>query len=352
MTPGLVFGKFMPLHRGHQRLIERALVETDELTVAVYDSKPTGTYPAMPLEQRTRWLVDLYPALAAVVPLDDPLRNEPERAVQPEAATVYAEQLRPLGPFDRVFSAERRYDAFARELGAEHVVVDPEPISGTLIRKDPYAHRAWLDRRVYASLVEKVAFVGTESTGKTTLARTLAERFDTSWAHEYGRELWVERNGLLTFPDYLHIARTQHEREEALRPDARGYVFCDTNAWTTLHWSLRAYGCADARLWQLAERTIGEYRWFLCMDDFPWEQDGWREMAGGEAHRFQLQQQADLDARGVDYTTLAGPLEQRIDSVVRALTSDGSRARTAARPPGSTYEPGRPAERRAAPPSS
>jgi HTH-type transcriptional regulator, transcriptional repressor of NAD biosynthesis genes len=352
VTSGLVFGKFMPLHRGHQLLIERALTHVDAVTVAVWDSAPPGPYPAIPLELRTGWLRELYPDLAAIVPLDDPLKDDPERALEPESAPVYAEQVRPLGPFDRVYSGEERYGSFARELGAELVLVEPAPISGTAIRADPYEHREWLDPRVYAGLVQKILFVGTESTGKTTLARTLAERFDTLWAHEYGRELWVERNGQLAFADYLHIGETQHAREVSLRPDARRFIFCDTNAWTTLHWSLRTYGCADARLWELAETTMGDYRWFLCLDDFPWEQDGWREMAGGEAHAFQLRQQADLDARGIPYVTLEGPLEQRVDRVVRALTSDGSRGRTAARPPGSTYGPGRPAGRRAAPRSS
>ena len=322
MRRGLVFGKFMPLHRGHQSLIERALADVDELTVAVYDSAPPGFYPRMPLELRTRWLSDLYPGLAAVVPLEDPLRDDPLVAVEPQSAPVYAEQLRPLGPFDRVYSSEPKYERFARELGAELVVVDAAAISGTEIREDVYRHREWLDPRVYASLVEKVVFVGTESTGKTTLARTLAERLETLWAHEFGRELWVERNGALTFADYLLIARTQHEREEALRPDARRFLFCDTNAWTTLHWSLRAYGCADARLWELAEATQADYRWFLCLDDFPWVQDGWREMPDGEAHRFQLRQQADLDARGIPYVVLADPLEQRVERVLRELTAE------------------------------
>jgi HTH-type transcriptional regulator, transcriptional repressor of NAD biosynthesis genes len=319
VTRGLIFGKFMPLHRGHQRLIEHALPEVDELIVAVYDSAPHGSYPPMPLELRTGWLLELYPQLTAVVPLEDPLRAEPVLALEPESAPVYADQLRRLGPFDRVYSSEKRYARFAQELGAEHVVVDRAPISATRIREDPFEQRSWLDPRVYAGLVEKVVFVGTESTGKTTLAKTLAEQLDTLWAHEYGRELWIERGGVLSFADYLDIGRTQHEREEELRPNARRFLFCDTNAWTTLLWSLRTYGCADARLWELAEATMSEYRWFLCLDDFPWEPDGWREMAGGEARRFQLLHQDDLDARGIAYVALGGPLERRLETVLRTL---------------------------------
>jgi nicotinamide riboside kinase len=35
--------------------------------------------------------------------------------------------------------------------------------------------------------VRRVAIVGTESTGKTTLAQQLAEHFQTVWVPEYGR---------------------------------------------------------------------------------------------------------------------------------------------------------------------
>ena len=42
MRKGLVFGKFMPLHRGHELLINTAMSQADKVTIAVYDSKPQG----------------------------------------------------------------------------------------------------------------------------------------------------------------------------------------------------------------------------------------------------------------------------------------------------------------------
>ena len=35
MRRGLVIGKFMPLHRGHQLLIDAALADCDDVTVVV-----------------------------------------------------------------------------------------------------------------------------------------------------------------------------------------------------------------------------------------------------------------------------------------------------------------------------
>lgn len=44
-TRGLTLGKFAPLHRGHQFLIETALGEVDELVVIAYDSPHVTNVP-------------------------------------------------------------------------------------------------------------------------------------------------------------------------------------------------------------------------------------------------------------------------------------------------------------------
>ena len=51
-THGLTLGKFAPLHKGHQLVIETALAEVDELTVVIYDS-PEVT--PVPLSVRANW---------------------------------------------------------------------------------------------------------------------------------------------------------------------------------------------------------------------------------------------------------------------------------------------------------
>ena len=68
----------------------------------------------------------------------------------------------------------------------------------------------------------RVVLIGAESTGKTTLARLLAEQFQTNWVAEYGREHWETKvAGLqMTDPspiwspqDFVHIATEQQRRE-------------------------------------------------------------------------------------------------------------------------------------------
>jgi HTH-type transcriptional repressor of NAD biosynthesis genes len=322
MRRGLVFGKFMPLHRGHQHLIDTALSQCDDLTIVVYDSDPGGAYTPMPIELRLSWLRGLYPDVENILAVDDPEKHNPNRDA-PAYAPLYAEQLRFLGRFDRVFSSEANYEQFARELGAEPVTVDAArgtvPISGTEIRGDLFQHRGWLDPAVYATLIQKVVFVGTESTGKSTLAGACAEEFDTLWTHEFGRELWEAQGLTGSFADHLLTARRQYRREEAALRHSRRYLFCDTNAWTTLQWSLLSYGTADARLQELVDRTVHEYLWILCDNDFGWVQDGTRELAGDRADAFQRQQAQDLEQRDLSPLVVSGPVADRVDQVRVAL---------------------------------
>lgn len=321
MKRGLVFGKFLPLHRGHQLMIETALSQVDDLTIVVYDShRPDDD--RMPVELRLCWLRELYPHVESILSLVDPLAGQLDTD-NPAHAETYAEGVAFLGPFDKVFSSEPGYDRFAGLIGAEHVLVDEArtlvPTSGTVIRSDPYAYRGWMDPLVYASLIRRAVFVGTESTGKSTLAKRMAEELDTLWTHEFGRELWEAQNLEGSFADHLKMARRQRQREDAAARHSRRFLFCDTNAWTTLQWSLRSYGTADARLHELVDRTVDDYIWFLCDNDFGWVQDGTREMAGAASGRFQQQHIDDLERRGIPYTTLSGSVEERVAQVKQVL---------------------------------
>ena len=322
MYRGLVVGKFMPLHRGHQLLIESALAKVDDLSVVVYDSNPPGHYPAMPIDKRVGWLTQLYPGLENIVPRKDilPSSMPQEEKDNPKWAEAYAKDLEFLGHFDYVFSSEEYGEAFATALGAKSVVVDAAremlPISGTEIRENVYEHRGWMDPIVYRSLIQKVVFVGTESAGKSTLARAMAEELDTLWVHEYGRELWEAQNLTGSFADLLKIAENHYRREQAAALHAREFLFCDTNPWTTLQWSLMYNNTADARLYEMVERTKDEYIWILCKNDFGWHnEDGTRELDGNKSQEFQDQIENGLIKMGVNYYTVEGSVEERVAKV-------------------------------------
>lgn len=61
------------------------------------------------------------------------------------------------------------------------------PVSGTKIREKPLTNWNFISEAAKLFFVKKIALMGPESSGKTTLAAKLARKFDTAWVHEYGR---------------------------------------------------------------------------------------------------------------------------------------------------------------------
>ena len=315
MRRGLVLGKFAPLHRGHQHLIETAQAAVDELVVAVYD---TVWYP-IPVERRAGWIRALFPrARVELVPDLPPDSYDESSVTSAHAADLEAR----FGGFTDVFTSEGYGDELAACLGARHTLVDRErirfPTSSTAVRADAYACRRWVEPLVYRELVRKVVFLGAESTGKTTLARELAERHGTTWVPEFGRELWERKDGRLELADLELIAREQLRLEDEAALDARELLFCDTNVLATELWSRRLFGAADQAVVELAARTEADYATFLCEPDFAFAQDGTRETRA-EQLRFHALVRTDLERRRLPFTVLAGPLETRIATVERSL---------------------------------
>lgn len=314
---GVVAGKFAPLHRGHQHVIERALGEVDEVIVAVYD---TPGY-APPVEKRAAWVRVLYPE-AQVLVLPDPAPEGDDEAVSHAYARHFLAHHR--GPVTHVFSSEDYGERFAQHLGATHMAVDPDrtqvPVSGTAVRSDPHAWREFVEPLVYRDLVHRICLTGAESTGKTTLAAALADRCGTKWMPEYGRELFEERGGNLDFEDFLAIGHEHLRREDELALEADRFLFCDTNVLATIFWCRFYCGRVDPALELLADEVAGNYRYVLCLPDIPWHQDGWRETGGGPLwHEHQAAVRADLERRGLAYVEAGGALDERVEAVVGRL---------------------------------
>jgi HTH-type transcriptional repressor of NAD biosynthesis genes len=76
--------------------------------------------------------------------------------------------------------------------------------------------------------VKKIAIVGTESTGKTTLCKRLAEYYHTTWVQEVGREL-VPDTRQCTLED-LKLVATEHAKSIVRQTRvANKVLFLDTD---------------------------------------------------------------------------------------------------------------------------
>jgi NadR type nicotinamide-nucleotide adenylyltransferase len=166
--------------------------------------------------------------------------------------------------------------------------------------------------------VRRIAVLGAESSGKSTLCEALARRYDTLWVPEYLRE-FVELKGRVPFEaDQYGIARTQLAREDAAAAQANRFLFCDTTPLMTALYSRVYWNRVDPQLEALARRH--DYALTLVTaPDTPWVADGlMRESEEVRERVFGMVEQ-ELDARGIRFVLVEGDLPHRLRQVEAAL---------------------------------
>ncbi|MGI4717499.1 MAG: AAA family ATPase [Janthinobacterium lividum] len=170
--------------------------------------------------------------------------------------------------------------------------------------------------------LRRVAILGAESSGKSTLAEALAARYGTVWVPEYLRE-FVDTRGRVPFEsDQYPIARTQLEREDAAAARAMRFLFCDTTPLMTALYSRQYWGRVDPQLARLDSRHAYALT-LVTAPDSPWEPDGLQresEAVRQQVHRMLLE---TLAARAIPYVLLEGALAQRIRQVEALLGPAG-----------------------------
>jgi NadR type nicotinamide-nucleotide adenylyltransferase len=167
--------------------------------------------------------------------------------------------------------------------------------------------------------VRRIAVLGAESSGKSTLCEALARRYDTLWVPEYLRE-FVEVNGRVPFEaDQYGIARTQLAREDAAAAQANRFLFCDTTPLMTALYSRVYWGRVDAQLDALARRH--DYALTLVTaPDTPWVADGLMRESEEVRERVFGMVEGELDARGIRFVLVEGDLPHRLRQVEAALS--------------------------------
>lgn len=313
---GLVLGKFLPYHVGHAHLIRTARAQVDELTVLVCSI----AREPIPGAARFAWVAESHPD-CRVVHVAEEVPQTPEE--HPEFWPIWTDLVRRhAGDIDVVFTSEAYGDELARHLGARHICVDPDrnayPVSGADIRRDPLAYWDYIPAVVRPSYVHRIALLGTESTGKTTLAEQLADAFDTVWVPEYGRAYCEGRDALdLTLDDLDAIARGQIEAEDSAARSANRVLICDTDVRTTATWSDITVGTRSAWLSRVAAER--EYSHVLFLDDdVPWVPDPVRVLRDQRARHTALIEH-ELRVTGQAFTRIQGPFEQRFDKAAAVV---------------------------------
>lgn len=172
-----------------------------------------------------------------------------------------------------------------------------------------------------AKRILKIALFGPESTGKTTLAKQLAEYYKTDWVPEFARdylqEKWDKSKAICDVNDMLPIAYGQTQLENEKMATANQYLFCDTNLMVTKVFSEVYYNYCDPLLDQAAREH--EYDlFFLTNIDVPWEKDDLRDKPEGRETVFSVFKQSLID-NNKPFITLSGDASLRLKKAVSII---------------------------------
>ena len=165
----------------------------------------------------------------------------------------------------------------------------------------------------------KIAIVGPESTGKTTLTGQLAAHYGTNWVPEYAREYLDSLKRDYRREDLRKIAEGQLHREDEKLRSANRYLFYDTNLVVLKIWQEHKYGESDP--WiddQLRKRHYDLYLLSAC--DVPWEYDPQRENPHDRTVLFEKYQHV-LEQMNVPYHVLEGGEEQRFNKAIQIISN-------------------------------
>jgi NadR type nicotinamide-nucleotide adenylyltransferase len=163
----------------------------------------------------------------------------------------------------------------------------------------------------------RVVLSGVESTGKSTLAERLAQRFGGIVVPEFGRTYTEVSVRPLTLPDHHAIAEghASHAQEAAAADPP--LLVEDTDIVMTTAWATMLFGVRDPKL---AARPSLAHLHLLLMPDVPFVPDPVR-MFGEEAQRlrFHVIVESELQARKLAYTKISGDFPAREAAAVAAI---------------------------------
>ncbi len=156
-----------------------------------------------------------------------------------------------------------------------------------------------------------ICLTGPESTGKSTLAKELANEFSAPLVPEVARDYLTGKVGYRK-EDVLEIAQLQLAAEQAVLATAPRIMICDTDLLVLRIWWEEKYGSLDPWLREaLRERSHRNY--LLTVPDLPWEPDSLRDAPHDRERLFTRYQQA-LAEDGFPYVEVCGSGRRRTDT--------------------------------------
>ena len=176
--------------------------------------------------------------------------------------------------------------------------------------------------------LKKIAIIGPESTGKSTLCELLAQHYNTQWCPEFAREYLLTHGTDYSYDDLLYIAKGQLAMEdEYIQSTVDGpqttvnspLIFIDTEMYVMKVWCEFVFGkCHRWVLDQIIERKYDLY--LLCNTDLPWVKDELREYPDLKTRDTLYHIYKDIMInQSTPWVDISGDYDERLQKAIKAI---------------------------------
>ena len=162
----------------------------------------------------------------------------------------------------------------------------------------------------------KIIVTGPESSGKTTLCKTLSEYYNLHFTKEFAREYLTDLGKNYLQEDLLEIAKGQLENEQLITNNQQISLH-DTDLITLKIWSDYKYGsCNNWILEQIEKQKVENRFYLLCKPDLKWDYDPLRENPNDRDNLFAIYKK-ELERLGHNYFIVEG--EERFQRAIQKI---------------------------------
>lgn len=205
---------------------------------------------------------------------------------------------------------------------SELIILGRNDISSTKIRENPYEHWDWIPNVVKPYYTKKVMLIGGESTGKSTLTINLANRFNTNYIDEAGRDI-SERSGtdvLMISEDFTEILLQHKLNEINAIKNSNKVLFVDTDALVTQFYLdfLNDKNKEKNKCLSDAIDSLNEYDLILFLEpDVDFVQDGDRStVIENDRELYSNKIKEILDKHKKEYHCIKGTYQERYEQAI------------------------------------
>lgn len=165
--------------------------------------------------------------------------------------------------------------------------------------------------------IQKIAVVGPESTGKSTMAMYLSKEFNTTCVPEYARYYCQHLNRSYTLQDEVNMFYGQVALEEAIISTEPKIIICDTTILTVKIWCDYLFTQTPKEV--TTEITNRKYDFYLLMDiDLAWQDDPLRDFPNEREYFLEIWKK-ELNELGANYMLISGQGNDRLQHGLDAV---------------------------------